>query len=129
VAANKLDAVDDEARVKSLEKRVKKAKLPFFRISGVTGAGVDQLLETAWRQIAVVRENEAAAALVADEDDGQGRPSASEGGGRGEPRQRSQSARQRSGQPSDVAGPASGPSDPPSDGIDLLTPRRLRRDV
>src|SRR5215213_4607910 len=64
VAANKLDAVDDPARVKALEKRVKKAKLPFFQISGVTGAGVDQLLEDAWRQIAAVREADAAAAVI-----------------------------------------------------------------
>src|SRR5437868_7544225 len=31
VAANKMDAVDDEARVKDLENRAKKLKLPFFR--------------------------------------------------------------------------------------------------
>jgi len=67
VAANKLDAVDDEARVKALEKRAKKAKLPFFRISGVTGAGVDALLEAAWQQIAAVRQAEAAAAVIVDE--------------------------------------------------------------
>src|SRR4051794_10941450 len=59
VAANKLDAVDDEARVKSLEKRVKKARLPFFRISGVAGTGVDALLAAVWQQIAAVREAEA----------------------------------------------------------------------
>jgi GTPase len=64
VAANKLDAVDDPARVKALEKRVKKAKLPFFQISGVTGEGVDALLEAAWKKIAIVREAEAAAAVV-----------------------------------------------------------------
>ncbi len=39
VAANKIDAVDDEERVKSLAKRARKLKLPFFRISGVTGVG------------------------------------------------------------------------------------------
>jgi hypothetical protein len=30
--------------------------LPFFRISGVSGEGVDRLLEAAWREIAAVRE-------------------------------------------------------------------------
>ena len=55
VAANKIDAVDDDARVKALEKHVKKLKLPCHRISAVTGDGVDRLLEAAWRDIAAVR--------------------------------------------------------------------------
>ena len=69
VAANKLDAVDDATRVKALEKRVKKAGLLFFRISGVTGEGVDQLLEAAWKEITAVREADAAAAVVVDHDE------------------------------------------------------------
>ena len=57
VAANKIDALDDPlARSTRLEKHVKKLGLPFHRISGVTGEGVDELLEAAWRQIAAVRE-------------------------------------------------------------------------
>jgi GTPase len=52
VAANKIDALDDPERLKALERRVKKARLPFFRISGVTGEGIDALLEAAWREIA-----------------------------------------------------------------------------
>jgi GTP-binding protein len=52
VAANKVDAVDDEKRVKDLEKRAKKLKLPFFRISGVTGEGVPELLEAMWKPLA-----------------------------------------------------------------------------
>jgi GTP-binding protein len=59
VAANKIDALDDEARVKALSKRAKALKLPFFRISGVTGAGVTDLLESAWKELAAVREEEA----------------------------------------------------------------------
>src|SRR5437762_5023916 len=43
VAANKIDALDDEQRAKRLERRAKKLGLPFFRISGVTGAGVPEL--------------------------------------------------------------------------------------
>jgi GTP-binding protein len=62
VAANKLDAVDDETRVTALEKRVKKTKRPFFKISGVTGAGVDRLLEAVWQHIVAVRDTEAAPA-------------------------------------------------------------------
>jgi GTPase len=56
VAANKIDAVDDETRVKNLEKRAKKLKLPFFRISGVTGEGVPALLEAMWKHLAAGRE-------------------------------------------------------------------------
>src|SRR5437763_3455343 len=56
VAANKIDAVDDETRGKNLEKRAKKLKLPFFRISGVTGEGVPTLLEAMWKHLAAERE-------------------------------------------------------------------------
>jgi len=60
VAANKIDALDDEQRAKRLERRAKKLGLPFFRISGVTGAGVPELLEAAWRQLALRRDTVAA---------------------------------------------------------------------
>jgi GTPase len=56
VAANKIDALDDPERLAALERRVKKAKLRLFRISGVTGEGVPALLEAAWREIAAVPE-------------------------------------------------------------------------
>jgi GTP-binding protein len=56
VAANKIDALDDPERLKALETHVIGRGLPFFRISGVSGEGVDRLLEAAWREIAAVRE-------------------------------------------------------------------------
>ena len=56
VAANKVDAMDDAKGAKDLEKRAKKLKLPFFRISGVTGEGVPALLEAAWKHLAAERE-------------------------------------------------------------------------
>src|SRR5688572_30150970 len=56
IAANKLDALDDRSRLTRLEKHVKKLGLPIHRISGVTGEGVDALLEAAWREIAGVRD-------------------------------------------------------------------------
>ena len=62
VAANKMDAVDDERRVKSLERRARTLKLPFFRISGVTGEGVLALLEAAWTRLAATREHHAGVA-------------------------------------------------------------------
>jgi GTPase len=55
VAANKIDAVDDEQRVAKLQRRASKLRLPFFKISGVTGAGVQDLLEAAWRELALTR--------------------------------------------------------------------------
>ena len=66
VAANKLDAVDDPKRVTALEKRAKKLKLPFFKISAVTGEGVNALVEAAWPIIAKAREAEILAAERGD---------------------------------------------------------------
>ena len=40
--------------VQALAARAHALELPFFRISGVTGAGVPELLEAAWRQLAAV---------------------------------------------------------------------------
>ena len=42
VAANKIDAVTDEDVVAPLEARAEALGLPFFRISAVTGAGLDR---------------------------------------------------------------------------------------
>jgi len=56
VAASKMDAVDDPSRVDALERHVRDLGLPLFRISAVSGAGLDTLLEAMWRQIAAVRE-------------------------------------------------------------------------
>jgi GTP-binding protein len=64
VAANKIDALDDEARAVAVERRAKSLGLPFVRISGVTGAGVPALLEEAWRLLAAERAAEAAAADI-----------------------------------------------------------------
>jgi GTPase len=61
VAANKIDALDDPARVTALEKRAKKLKLRFFRISAVTRQGVNELIEAAWPIIATARQEEAQA--------------------------------------------------------------------
>jgi GTPase len=70
VAANKVDALDDPSRLERLEAHVRSLQLPFHRISGVTGEGVDTLLEAAWRHIAAVRaaaEETASSALAAPE--------------------------------------------------------------
>ncbi len=62
VVANKMDAVDDPARVKALEKRARALDLPFFRASAVTGDGVPKLLEAVWARVAAGRDAEGAAA-------------------------------------------------------------------
>ena len=69
VVANKIDALDDPAALKRLEKRARALKLPVYKISGVTGEGVDALLETVWNQVATAREAEPAL-LEIPEDDG-----------------------------------------------------------
>jgi GTP-binding protein len=51
VAANKIDALDDPSRVERLERYVEQQGFPFFRISGVTGEGIDRLLAFTWRQL------------------------------------------------------------------------------
>ena len=52
VAANKMDAVDDRARVSALAERAAALGLPFLRISGATGEGVAALVEAMWAHLA-----------------------------------------------------------------------------
>jgi len=61
VAANKMDVAgpDLDATVSALEKRAKSLKLPFYRVSGASGAGVPDLLEAMWRTLAAARANAA----------------------------------------------------------------------
>jgi GTP-binding protein len=60
VAANKIDAADDETRIAALKARAAELGLPFFRVSGVTGEGVPELLEATWRELARARQSAAA---------------------------------------------------------------------
>jgi GTP-binding protein len=55
VAANKIDALDDESRVYELSRRARALGLPFFRISAVTGTGVPELLEAVWNGLMAAR--------------------------------------------------------------------------
>jgi GTPase len=59
VAANKMDAVDDAARVDALARRTAEIKLPFFRISAATGDGIPELLEAMWHRLAAARQSAA----------------------------------------------------------------------
>jgi GTP-binding protein len=53
VAANKIDALDDPARLERLKRHVKAKKLQLIPVSGVRGDGLAELLEAAWRHIAL----------------------------------------------------------------------------
>jgi GTP-binding protein len=61
VAANKIDAAspDQHDEIAALEHRAALLTLPFFRISGVTGAGVSELLEGIWRRLTAARQSAA----------------------------------------------------------------------
>jgi GTP-binding protein len=59
VAASKIDAVDDESRVTAVAKRAAELKLPFLRVSAVTGAGIPELLEAMWQRLAASRQTAA----------------------------------------------------------------------
>src|SRR5499427_10813191 len=52
IAANKIDALDDPDRLKRLTKHAKKLRVPIFPISAVTGAGMKELIEAMWREVA-----------------------------------------------------------------------------
>jgi GTP-binding protein len=67
VVATKIDALDDPARLDSLRRHVRKKRLPFVKISAVSGDGLDELLETIWRGIVASRE--AAARSVPEAED------------------------------------------------------------
>jgi GTP-binding protein len=69
VVANKIDAVDEVGRVTALEKRAKKLKLRFLKISAVTGEGVPALVEAAWPFVAQALAAEADTVRLADEED------------------------------------------------------------
>jgi GTP-binding protein len=65
VVATKLDAAQDATRIKALQKVARKHKLPFMKISSVTGEGIDELKKAMWD--AVQAANEAAAEKAAAE--------------------------------------------------------------
>jgi GTPase len=52
VAANKIDALSEDAGPEALERAASELHLPLFRISAVSGSGVGPLLEAAWRHLA-----------------------------------------------------------------------------
>jgi GTP-binding protein len=52
IAASKIDALDDPDRLKRLTKHAKKLKVPIYPVSAATGAGIKDLVEAMWREVA-----------------------------------------------------------------------------
>lgn len=50
-AANKIDAMDDPARLEKLKKHLKKKKIAMYPISAVTGEGLPALIEAMWTAV------------------------------------------------------------------------------
>ena len=59
-AANKVDALDDPARLEGLRAHLEALGVPLFVISSATGEGIAALLEAMWREVARSRESTAA---------------------------------------------------------------------
>jgi GTP-binding protein len=59
-AANKVDALDDPARLEGLRAHLEALDVPLFAISSATGEGIPALLEAMWREVARSRESTAA---------------------------------------------------------------------
>jgi GTP-binding protein len=64
VAANKIDALDEPERLEHLRSHLRTREIPLYAISAVTGEGVPELLEAAWREITAARERAAANASM-----------------------------------------------------------------
>ncbi len=52
VAANKIDALDDPARLQRLRGHLQHAGVPLYAVSAVTGEGLPLLLEAVWKKLA-----------------------------------------------------------------------------
>jgi GTPase len=75
VAGNKIDVLEDQARAADLQARATELGLPFVLISGVTGAGVAELLESAWHALAAAIAKPGAAGPTEDADESARPPS------------------------------------------------------
>jgi GTP-binding protein len=66
VAANKIDALDDPARLEQLRAHLAPRGIPVFAVSAAAGDGLPAVLEEIWRNVAAARERTAAEASVAN---------------------------------------------------------------
>jgi GTP-binding protein len=51
VAANKIDALDDPARLQRLREHLQRAGIPLYPVSAATGEGLPLLLEAVWKRL------------------------------------------------------------------------------
>jgi len=51
VAANKIDALDDPARLEALRAHLQRLDIPLYPVSAATGEGLPLLLEAAWKKL------------------------------------------------------------------------------
>jgi GTPase len=51
VAANKIDALDDRARLEALQEHLQRAGIPLYAVSAATGEGMAPLLEAVWTEL------------------------------------------------------------------------------
>ena len=54
-AANKIDALDEPARLERLQERLRPLEIPLYPVSAATGEGLDPLLEAIWREVETAR--------------------------------------------------------------------------
>ena len=62
VAANKIDALDEPARLDQLRAHLQHRGIPLYPVSAAAGDGLPPLLEAVWREVAAARERTSAAA-------------------------------------------------------------------
>jgi GTP-binding protein len=70
VVASKIDAVSDPSLVDRLEQHVTRLEFPMRRVSGVTGEGIDALLEATWQQLSKARAVATSAPSARNDDAG-----------------------------------------------------------
>ena len=63
VAANKIDALDDPARLERLRAHLQAKGVPLYAVSAAAGDGLAPLLEAVWREVAAARERASAIAV------------------------------------------------------------------
>jgi GTP-binding protein len=64
VAANKIDALDEPARLTSLDRHLRGKGLPLYPVSAATGEGLDRLLDAIWREVAEARDRTSSARVA-----------------------------------------------------------------
>ena len=70
VVGNKIDALDEPARLEALKRHVEELGLPFHSVSGVSGEGLPSLLEAVWAAVETARTSMPESSAVELEEEG-----------------------------------------------------------